>query len=83
MRIAFALILLVLNQVSGDPPECYAPEADDVEILLETLAGFGPVSEKTDMLYFTPTRNSSSPFSLLAPRNRDNITWLPKCSVRP
>jgi len=42
--LKFTLILMVVGQVLGEPPECRAPEADDVEMLLETVLGSGPVS---------------------------------------
>jgi len=37
------LLLLAISQVFSEPPECAEPEAEDLETLLETIAGTGPV----------------------------------------
>jgi len=37
------LLLLSVAQVCSELPECAEPEAEDLEILLETIAGTGPV----------------------------------------
>jgi len=41
--LIFTLLLVSISQVRGEPPECLAPDSEDTEMLLETIAG-GPVS---------------------------------------
>jgi len=42
--LLFGLLLLTMGLVQGDPPECFPPDAEDVEMILETVTGQGPVS---------------------------------------
>jgi len=44
ISFGFLLLLLTMGHVRGDPPECFAPDAEDVEMLLENVSGQGPVS---------------------------------------
>ena len=53
MRIlaVFVFLLMIMSFVRGEPPECQAPDSEDVEILVETIAGYGPVSVPISPIY--------------------------------
>ena len=77
----FAFLLLFVGLISGNPPECLAPESEDTEMLMETVAG-GPVSfrhalfhSRLQILESNTDTDKKSSFS--APGNRDHKPRFP------